>query len=420
MTQDQPVPDSTDRPRPQDRPGAAKAGKAEAASQAAGLPSRALLRTSVGVGLIALCVLLSVALWLANDNYGEVRGLASDYFAGPSNAAAPVAEGPTAEGSGSATELPFRPDLAMLYTLNASRAQDMLFIKAVALLTAFAMVLFGCLFVLSGIRQNYELSIQKGEAQSALRTSSPGLVLITLGSALVAFALTSKTTLETNINWGGAVQTGSTEVASAASESGSSTAQGSSTGSTQVSYPGSMVNGTWPGSFGSSSGSTTTLSKLDELELQVLVLEQQRQRVLRLGEELPEIELAPELGAFDYEGILKDVTLEKRIEALGADEVEELPDEDLELLRYDPEVPSRKELFEKLQDPSTDPEGRHLWQPAEELRPSWGTFAPGTGGRGIYVPRRVEYIEVLNGQPSGRILPEALIRGGGRIGSGVE
>ena len=34
MTQDQPFPDSTDRPRPQDRPGAAKAGKAEAASQA--------------------------------------------------------------------------------------------------------------------------------------------------------------------------------------------------------------------------------------------------------------------------------------------------------------------------------------------------------------------------------------------------
>ncbi|MDF1800541.1 MAG: hypothetical protein P1V81_15290 [Planctomycetota bacterium] len=334
------------------------------------MPSRALLRTSVAVGLVALCVLLSVALWLASENYGEVRGLASDYFAA-GNSAGVEAGAPEV----AAKRLPFRPDLPMLFALNASRAQDMLFFKGAALIIGFAMVLFGCLFVLTGIQQSYKLSISQGESKSALKTSSPGLVLISLGSVLVVASLTAKASLQTNFDWGG-TSAGVSEAASQAE--GNNATAGEDAGETagrrtEVAIVDGKVE-TEPATDGrgssspetipmvinhGSSGSSSRFLKLDEFELQLLLLETQYQRVLELNEDFPAIRLPESIPGFDLTELLGQVSYLKELDLrAGAEQPLEVDFTKVQPgLDYTPAVGGRKALFDVLVSPNSDIEG---------------------------------------------------------------
>lgn len=111
--------------------------------------------------LVVLACVLAYGLWAANSNYSAFRADALMHMG--------------LRGLG--------------FSLQAARAQDMLFLKGTALLLAYAIVVVGCLFVLRGIRAYYDLKINTPDWSSALKTSSPGLVLITLGAALVIATL---------------------------------------------------------------------------------------------------------------------------------------------------------------------------------------------------------------------------------------
>jgi TRAP-type C4-dicarboxylate transport system permease small subunit len=137
--------------------------------------------------LLFLGGMLLFGVQSANANYGKGIALAEQYYTDHKDRA------------------DVRPDLSLLYTQQNSRAQDQIFIKASALFMGYVVVVIGCLFVLKGIEAAYELSVHRAELESALKTTSPGLVLITLGMCLVVATMFSHTTLETNFEWNPAI-----------------------------------------------------------------------------------------------------------------------------------------------------------------------------------------------------------------------
>ena len=80
--------------------------------------------------------------------------------------------------------------------LTYARALDEASIKMSALMLAFVLVFLGALYVLRTTTSAYHLGIQGQGTSGTLETSSPGLVMVTLGLVLVAIAVLHKTNID--------------------------------------------------------------------------------------------------------------------------------------------------------------------------------------------------------------------------------
>jgi flagellar basal body-associated protein FliL len=129
--------------------------------------------------LLLLFVLIGYGFWMADKNTRRIDA----FFQESARQGQP--------------QLP--PNLMLAYLTSSSDYEAALFVKSIALVTAYVLVVLGCLFVLQGTQAFYRLGLRHGEIRSALQTSSPGLVLITLGCALVVFALFAHTTSDVKV-----------------------------------------------------------------------------------------------------------------------------------------------------------------------------------------------------------------------------
>jgi hypothetical protein len=90
------------------------------------------------------------------------------------------------------------PGLFSMYTANMAVAEDLVGLRYATMFLSFVIVLAGCLMTLTGLHAAFKLSVGGDERRSALETSSPGLVLIALGAALMAAALYRDTKVQIN------------------------------------------------------------------------------------------------------------------------------------------------------------------------------------------------------------------------------
>ena len=86
------------------------------------------------------------------------------------------------------------PDHAAL--LSYSRAWDFAVVRTSALFLSFLLMFTGAMYVLRVGKTDFRLSVEKGDLKGNLMTSSPGLVMMTLGVSLVACVLISKNSVE--------------------------------------------------------------------------------------------------------------------------------------------------------------------------------------------------------------------------------
>ena len=86
--------------------------------------------------------------------------------------------------------------LSLAYVLQLSRAYDFVIVKSAALFLGYTVVVVGCMFVLKGVEASYRLQLARAATRSTLETSSPGLVLITIGAALVAVTVMVQSTIQ--------------------------------------------------------------------------------------------------------------------------------------------------------------------------------------------------------------------------------
>ncbi|MDC0709812.1 hypothetical protein POL68_15170 [Stigmatella sp. ncwal1] len=101
------------------------------------------------------------------------------------------------------------PATALEAVLAFSRARDAALVKGGALLLCFIVVALGALIVLEGTKAVYSLSLKQGARKSALETSSPGLVMITLGLSLAYGVMLHDSTIDLSL--GGASGAGPSE-----------------------------------------------------------------------------------------------------------------------------------------------------------------------------------------------------------------
>lgn len=91
-----------------------------------------------------------------------------------------------------------------------SRAWDFAVTKTSALFLGFMVIYTGALYVLYSADTTYEVSFSHGSQPGAtLKSSSPGLVMVTLGSVLVALVLFSKSEVGLQVSTGPATSEGS-------------------------------------------------------------------------------------------------------------------------------------------------------------------------------------------------------------------
>ncbi len=129
------------------------------------------------IALYGVLVALFVGLWLLTkqsaDLYGKGVGIALDgYFhrhADPS------------------------PMTRRIFLLVSSH--EVVTFKMAALAIASVIVVTGALLVLKGVEAAYHVTGESGFWKGTLQTSSPGLVMITFGCALVAWTLSSKSSV---------------------------------------------------------------------------------------------------------------------------------------------------------------------------------------------------------------------------------
>ena len=81
-------------------------------------------------------------------------------------------------------------------TLVFARAWDFAVVKSCSLLLAFTLIFVGALYVLRQGEQAYQASVDSGTIKASFQSSSPGLVLATLGVALVIAALFAMPTIQ--------------------------------------------------------------------------------------------------------------------------------------------------------------------------------------------------------------------------------
>jgi hypothetical protein len=86
--------------------------------------------------------------------------------------------------------------------LDFTRALDAAIIKTSALFLGYLLVFTGALYVLRIATAQYQLNIKSGRNSGHLQTSSPGLVILTLGVVLVAIALLHQTSVQYAVSGG--------------------------------------------------------------------------------------------------------------------------------------------------------------------------------------------------------------------------
>jgi uncharacterized membrane protein len=119
----------------------------------------------VGLILTLLSVLFVVALWTVQKNYNKGMTIA-------------VAQS------------------CHVAILSYARGLDAAFIKTSALYLGFLLVFTGALYVLRIATAHYRLNVKSGKHSGSLDTSSPGLVIITLGVVLIIVTLMTRSTLD--------------------------------------------------------------------------------------------------------------------------------------------------------------------------------------------------------------------------------
>ncbi len=150
--------------------------------------------------LITQLLLLIGSLWFQYHNYAAGIALAQQSGAGPESVS-----------------------LILVY----SRAWDFAVTKTVSLFLGYMVLYTGALYVLRSADTSYELTVSQGSQQSAsLKTSSPGLVLVTLGGALIALVLQTRSEVGLQVHPVGtssgtesSITTSTASAASATSES---------------------------------------------------------------------------------------------------------------------------------------------------------------------------------------------------------
>lgn len=80
--------------------------------------------------------------------------------------------------------------------LSYSRAWDFAVVRTSALFLSFLLMFTGAIYVLRVGKTDFRLSVEKGDLKGNLITSSPGLVMVTLGVLLVACVLISRNSVE--------------------------------------------------------------------------------------------------------------------------------------------------------------------------------------------------------------------------------
>ncbi len=81
------------------------------------------------------------------------------------------------------------PQLALGIASYSASYESTAFNRLFTILLSYIIVFVGCIFVVGNQIAYYQLKLEGAQTRSALETSSPGLVLITLGCALVAVAV---------------------------------------------------------------------------------------------------------------------------------------------------------------------------------------------------------------------------------------
>lgn len=76
--------------------------------------------------------------------------------------------------------------------LALSVAWDSAVVKTSALFLSFLLIFSGALYVLRAGKTNFELKAENADLKGSLSLSSPGLVMVTLGIFLAAYALSTK------------------------------------------------------------------------------------------------------------------------------------------------------------------------------------------------------------------------------------
>lgn len=87
----------------------------------------------------------------------------------------------------------------LLFMEHANRIQSSYALRFLGMLMGIAVVFVGMFFTIKGLEAGYALDVTDGSKSASLKTASPGLVLCTLGLALIAAAVmhTANLTFET-------------------------------------------------------------------------------------------------------------------------------------------------------------------------------------------------------------------------------
>lgn len=80
--------------------------------------------------------------------------------------------------------------------ITYTRAWDFAVVKVSSIFLAFCLIMVGALYVLRVATASYSLSVANQAQKSSLETSSPGLVMITLGVVLMAVVVFSSSKVE--------------------------------------------------------------------------------------------------------------------------------------------------------------------------------------------------------------------------------
>jgi hypothetical protein len=80
--------------------------------------------------------------------------------------------------------------------LSYSRGLDAAIVKSSALFLGYLLVFTGALYVLRSSTAAYQLSLKTGNQAGTLQTTSPGLVIITLGVLLIVVTILTKSKLD--------------------------------------------------------------------------------------------------------------------------------------------------------------------------------------------------------------------------------
>ena len=121
----------------------------------------------VGLILALLSVLFVAGLWTVRDTYNQ--GLQK-----------------------ALAESPVHHEAVLAY----ARGLDAAIVKTSALFLGFLLVFTGALYVLRIATSHYRLSVKSGHNSGNLQTSSPGLVIITLGIVLIIVTMLTHSTLD--------------------------------------------------------------------------------------------------------------------------------------------------------------------------------------------------------------------------------